>query len=100
MNEEEINSAILSNGFVYLQAKPTNSINPLYPTLKDCILNLRDRGIKRPIYCGVGISSCYDVLMAKKANADAVFVGSAILKLHNDLPSMIKRIENFKSCCI
>ena len=62
--------------------------------------NLRDRGIKRPIYCGVGISTCYDVLMAKKANADAVFVGSAILKLHNDLPSMIKRIENFKSCCI
>lgn len=56
LDEAEVESAIHSNGFVYLQAKPTTgNVNPDYPELKDCIQYLRSRGITRPIYCGVGI---------------------------------------------
>ena len=77
--KEEVKSALESNGFVYLQAKPTsNNINPEYPTLKDCIKYLRSVGVERPIYCGVGISSEEDVSYAKIANSDAVFVGAHI----------------------
>lgn len=98
--KEEVQSALLSNGFVYLQAKPTsNNINPNYPTLKDCINYLRNQGVERPIYCGVGISSEEDVRYAKKANADAVFVGSAILKLHDNLPKMSAKIHSLKENC-
>jgi len=97
---EEVKSAIESNGFVYLQAKPTsNNINPEYPTLDKCIDFLRNKGITRPIYCGVGISSEEDVRYAKEANADAVFVGSAILKLHHDITKMSAKIHSLKENC-
>ncbi|PAT01697.1 tryptophan synthase subunit alpha [Candidatus Izimaplasma bacterium ZiA1] len=96
----EVNSAILSNGFVYLQAKPTsNNINEKYPELKDCITYLRDNEITRPIYCGVGISTEEDVKHAKDSGSDAVFVGSAILKLHDDPKNMAKKIKSLKSMC-
>lgn len=97
---EEVKSALESNGFVYLQAKPTsNNINPAYPTLDKCIEFLRSEGIQRPIYCGVGISSNEDVRYAKESKADAVFVGSAILKLHKDLVQMSQKIKDLKSNC-
>ena len=74
--EDEVKSALESNGFVYLQAKPiANNINPKYPTLDTCIDFLRNKGVERPIYCGVGISSEEDVKNAKDSKADAVFVG-------------------------
>lgn len=100
MLPEEIASAKQSNGFVYMQGKPTdNTINPDYPTLKDCIKHLRSQGIQRPIYCGVGIHTPEDVEMAKEAGADGVFVGSTILKLQQDVPAMIKTIQEFKARC-
>jgi len=98
--QDEITSALQSNGFVYLQAKPTNgNIHPDYPTLESCISRLRELGIDRPIYCGVGISNEEDVQYAKKANADAVFVGSTILKLHDDIPQMKLKIQSLKQNC-
>lgn len=98
--KEEVASALKSNGFVYLQAKPTsNNINPDYPTLDKCIVYLRENGVSRPIYCGVGISSEEDVRYAKTAKADAVFVGSAILKLHGDLEKMSDKIKSLKANC-
>lgn len=100
MPEEEIKAALESNGFVYMQAKPTgNNINPEYPTLKDCISELKRRGIDREIYAGVGIYTTEDVQMAKAAGADAVFVGSTILKLQNDIPKMKETISSFKKAC-
>lgn len=100
MPEEEINAALAANGFVYMQAKPIkNNINPKYPTLKDCIKELKRRGIKREIYAGVGIYSADDLRMAKDAGADGVFVGSAILKLQKDIPKMKETIANFKRIC-
>ncbi len=100
MLEEEIKAAEHSNGFVYLQGKaPEEEINPDYPTLKDCVDHLRALGIKRPIYCGVGIHAPEDVRMAKDAGADGVFVGSTILKLHENIPEMKKMIGAFKKEC-
>lgn len=102
MLEEEIESAKHSNGFVYLQAKPTPGqgfVNPEYPALKDCIKCLRDHGIERPIYCGVGVHSPEDVKMVKEAGGDAAFVGSTILKLQEDIPAMKEKIREFAAYC-
>ncbi len=100
MLPHEIESARQSNGFVYMQGKPgEGQINPDFPTLKDCISHLRSLGITRPIYCGVGIHTPEDAKMAKQAGADGIFVGSAVLKLHNDIPAMSKMIQSFKQEC-
>ena len=102
MLPEEIESAKNSNGFVYLQAKPNETqgyVNPKYPTLKDCVQCLRDAGIDRPIYCGVGVHAPEDVKMVKEAGGDAAFVGSAILKLQDDIPAMKEKICEFAAQC-
>lgn len=102
MDEAEIEMAKNSNGFVYLQAKPTPGqgfINPKYPTLKDCVQGLRDCGIDRPIYCGVGVHAPEDVKMVKEAGGDAAFVGSAILKLWDDPEAMEAKIKEFAAQC-
>ena len=97
--KEEVESAMESNGFVYLQAKPYphQTLHKEYSTLKDCIHYLRQSGIHRPIYCGVGVHRPEDAAMVREAGADAAFVGSAILKLQNDIPTMKKTIQKFLS---
>ena len=75
----------------------TNNINEKYPTLKDCIAHLKEIGIDREIYCGVGIRDSEDIRMVKESNADGVFVGSTILKLHDDIPMLKEVIQNLKS---
>ncbi len=101
MDDEEISVAKNSNGFVYMQAKPVGiDINPEYPTLKDCIAKLREEGIEREIYCGVGIYTADDIRMAKEAGADGVFVGSTILKLQDDVPRLQQVIREFKGACL
>lgn len=98
MPEDEVKAAIDANGFVYMQAKPTTgNINEKYPTLKNCIERLRSLGIEREIYTGVGIYTEEDVKMAKDAGADGVFVGSTILKLHDDIKKMQETIKLFKN---
>lgn len=99
MLPEEIESAKALNGFVYMQAKPNGNVNPEYPTLEDCIKHLRDCGIERPIYCGVGVHAPEDVKMVKDAGGDAAFVGSTILKLHEDVPAMKDMIRRYKAQC-
>lgn len=100
MDETEVKYALQSNGFVYLQAVPKpEQINPKYPTLKDCIKYLRERGLKSEIYCGVGVHTPEIVAMVKKAGGDGAFVGSTILKLHDDKPALTQKIKEFiKSC--
>lgn len=98
--EEEVEYAKHANGFVYLQAKPTTgNINEKYPELKDCICYLKAQGIDRPIYCGVGVHTPEDAMMVKNAGGDGVFVGSAILKLHDETEKMKDRIREFKTAC-
>lgn len=99
--EEEVRAALASNGFVYLQAKPTDGrINPQFPTLKDCINHLRERGVTREIYCGVGIHTPDDVRMVREAGADGVFVGSTVLKLQDQPEQMKETIAQFKQMCL
>ncbi len=42
-------------------------------------------------YCGVGVHAPEDVKLVKEAGGDAAFVGSTILKLHEDIPAMYER---------
>ena len=99
--QDEIERAKQSNGFVYLQARPyeNQEINDKYPELKDCVSYLKECGIKRPIYTGVGIHDPKDVKIAKEAGTDAAFVGSTILKLHDDIPAMKAKIREFVAQC-
>ncbi|MDC7248670.1 MAG: tryptophan synthase subunit alpha [Sphaerochaetaceae bacterium] len=101
LDRTEILYAKESNGFVYLQAKTRDEseVNKTYPTLESCISYLREEGIERPIYCGVGIHTPEDALYAKKAEADAIFVGSAILKVQEDKNKLIRIIKSFKQNC-
>lgn len=98
--EDEVEHAQKSNGFVYLQARPTTGrVNEKYPALADLIGYLRAKGVDRPIYCGVGIHRPEDARMAREAGADAVFVGSSILKLYDDKEALIQKIREFKAEC-
>ncbi len=98
MLPEEIESAKASNGFVYMQAKAApEKINPAFPTLADCIRHLREQGIDRTIYCGVGVSSPEDFKMVKQAKGDGAFVGSTILKLYDNPEKMVETIKAFKA---
>lgn len=101
MDVKEIEYAKNSNGFVYMQGKPSSidEVNPKFPTLKSCIKELKDNGIDRPIYCGVGIHVANDAKMAKEAGADAIFVGSTILKVQENTPLLINTIKEFKQNC-
>jgi tryptophan synthase alpha chain len=100
MQEDEVESAISSNGFVYMQAKPKQGqgyVNEKYPELKDCIRCLREKGIDRPVYCGVGVSSPEDIAMIKNAGGDGAFVGSTVLNLQNNIPAMKAKIRELIS---
>ena len=98
--EQEVEYALKSNGFTYLQAVAApGQATAEHPTLKSCIDYLRERGLKNPIYCGVGVHSPEDAAMVKAAGADGAFVGSTILKLHHDKPALIAKIAEFKAQC-
>ena len=99
---DEVRQALQSNGFVYLQAKPFHTLpdgehgEMVQKSLKERIACLRSLGIVRPIYCGVGIATPEDVREVEIAGADAVFVGSAILKLLENKEEMVRLIQQMK----
>lgn len=98
--ETDVELALSSNGFCYLQAVPTQAqVNAKHPDLASCINYLRNCGLKNPIYCGVGVHSPKEAKMVRDAGADGVFVGSAVLKLTDDLPAMTELIGKFKAVC-
>jgi tryptophan synthase alpha chain len=98
--DSEVNDAINSNGFVYLQAKPSSSVRPGCETLDKCIKYLKDKGIVNPVYVGVGVSTKDDVAMASEAGADGVFIGSALLKRQHEYEELSKYIKELKSAII
>lgn len=98
MLESEIESALASNGFVYMQAKAEpEKINPNFPTLADCIAHLRSRGVDREIYCGVGVYTPEDFKMVKQSGGDGAFVGSTVLKLYDKPEELKTAIQAFKA---
>ncbi len=97
MDPAEIESAKQSNGFVYLQARPApGQVNPAFPTLADCVAELRRQGIERPIYCGVGVATPEDFADVRDAGADGAFVGSTILRLYQQPDVLRATIRAFK----
>ena len=101
LNPDEVRDAENSNGFVYLQARPAPGIDELrFSTLGECIGFLRERiGSHRPIYTGVGLRTPEDVIMARDAGSDGVFIGSTIMDHENDRRSLLKTIRTFAEVC-
>lgn len=98
--EDDVQRALSSNGFCYLQAVSSeHQARSGYPTLASRIAYLRSRGLATPIYCGVGVHSPSDARMVRDAGADGVFVGTAVLKLTDDIPAMVEMIREFKAAC-
>ena len=94
--DEAVEAASAGNGFVYLQSKSSGKIREGYPDLADCVKFLREHGIERPIYCGVGVSSKEDIRRIAEAGGEAAFIGSALLK--QNTPEEIKKfIEELKN---
>ena len=96
MLEKDIDEALHSNGFTYMEAKPLTGSKPGYEELAPCRKHLRDAGMTRPIYCGVGIHTVEDVIYAKEAGGDGVFIGSTLIKLYDRPEEMKKTIAEFK----
>lgn len=101
LDPDEVRNAESSNGFVYLQARPSaDADNPPFRTLKECIGFLRERiGAHRPIYTGVGLRTPEDVVMAGDAGSDGVFIGSAIMDNEGNRQSLRKTIQAFAAVC-
>lgn len=98
--EQEVAYALKSNGFTYLQAVAApGQATAEHPTLESCIRYLREQGLKNPIYCGVGVHAPKDVALVKAAGGDGAFIGSAILKLHDNKPALMEKIREFKAEC-
>lgn len=95
--DEEIELAQSSNGFIYLQAKSVGKEREGCNTLADCIEFLRQKGLKQPIYCGVGVSTPEDVKMVAESGGDAAFIGSAVLKKQDHPKELIQFIKELKS---
>jgi len=101
--EDDVEIAKKANGFIYLQSKPAEKLHPLYGTLEQCINYLRQEvkiATTRPIYCGVGVSTPGDIALVKSCGGDGVFVGSAILKLHDDPRALQQRIQEMKKATL
>lgn len=97
---DEVAHALASNGFTYLQAVPApGQATEEHPTLRSCIGYLRERGLKNPIYCGVGVHTPEVAAMCREAGADGVFVGSTILKLQDDVEALSAKVAEFKESC-
>ncbi len=97
MTEEELDGAVNSNGFVYMEGKPARGVRPGFETLERCIAELRRLGIDRPIYCGVGIHTPDDVRLVKRAKGDGVFIGSALVRQYDDKAGIARTIGEFKA---
>ena len=97
MREKDIQEALNSNSFTYMEARPLTGSREGFEELKPCIQYLRDAGLDRPIYCGVGIHTVEDVIYAKEAGGDGVFIGSTLIKQYDDPEKLKKTIAEFKA---
>ena len=100
MVEKDIEEAINTNGFTYMEARPLTGSKEGFEELAPCIQYLRERGIDRPIYCGVGIHTVDDVIYAKEAGGDGVFIGSTLIKQYDKPEEMKKTIAAFKAAAM
>ena len=100
---DDLAAAENTNGFIYLQYRPAPAQKLPFDTLGECIGYLRrETGIdlSRPIYCGVGVESAEDIRRIKENGGDGAFVGSAVLKLHDNPRVMKTLIRNMKNAAL
>lgn len=100
VEKEDVDSAIHSNGFVYMEYKAQSIPKKGFETLDKCIRYIREVGITRPIYCGVGVYTPDDVRYAKKCGGDGVFIGSALIELYDDPEKLRAYIADFKKAAL
>lgn len=99
MYPEELELVCSSNGFVYVQAMPSSEdlkAGRGYETLKIIIDKLRELGVKRPIYCGVGIRNLQDIQFIRKSGGQGFFLGSTIMRYYEEPKKMIDTIRAYK----
>ncbi len=101
--EADVQMARQANGFIYLQSKSAGKVHPVYTTLEKGINYLRQEcriAPERPIYCGVGVGTPEDVAMIKRSGGDGAFIGSAVLKLQDNIPVMKHFIHKLKQATL
>jgi len=99
MYEEEISQVCSGNGFVYMQAMPTQQdleAGRGRETLKAAIDRLREMGVTRPVYCGVGIRSPEDIAFIRESGGQGFFLGSAIMKYYDEPEKLTEIIRAYK----
>ena len=94
--EEQVRFALrLDKGIVYLLSKPAPGA-PLRDgcdTVAKCIDYLKTRGVRLPIFCGVGIRTAQDVARIRAAGADGVFLGSSFMNQFENKPHLLETIQ-------
>ena len=99
MYQSEIDLLRKCNGFIYVQAMPTESdllAGRGRETLPLAIARIRQLGIDRPIYCGVGIRKPEDVRYIKQCGGQGFFLGSVLIKYYNEQDKLVETIKEYK----
>lgn len=94
--DDRINYALsLDSGLVYLRSKPSPNtiLRPGCDTLAGVIKYLRERGVKLPIYAGVGIRTPDDVRYLKDNGVEGCFIGSSLMNHFDNEKELLKTIE-------
>ena len=96
LKQERVDYALsLEDGLVYLRSKPSseNQIQPGLETLDKIIFYLRNKGIKLPIYAGVGIRTPDDIKRLKENGIEGCFLGSSLMRHFDNEKELFKTIE-------
>lgn len=100
MHPEEVSRVCSSNGFVYMQALPSQrdlDEGRGRETLKKAIELLREKGVARPVYCGVGIRRPEDVAFIKESGGQGFFLGSALMQYYEEPERLAEVIRCYKA---
>ena len=66
-------------------------------TLKKAIELLREKGVARPVYCGVGIRRPEDVAFIKESGGQGFFLGSALMQYYEEPERLAEIIRCYKA---
>ena len=98
MNPDDIETAKAANGIVYLQYKPQAPQTATSgASLATRVQMLRDAGIHRPIYAGMGMYQPQDIRVALDAGCDGVYVGGVLIDLEGQPDKISDKIRQMKA---
>ena len=99
MYPEELEMIRSSSGFVYMQAMPGPDdlkAGRGKETLKIAIKKIRELGIDRPVYCGVGIRRPEDISFIRDCGGQGFFLGSILMQHYDDPQKLVETIRAYK----